>query len=340
MVESTRRPRSWSPLGCLLLAGCLLGTAATGGAEDVPLPPLLGEVKHPKANPTTPEKVALGRDLFADPRLSRDGRVSCATCHHPDKGFSNGERFAVGVDGKPGKRNVPGLVNVGHAGALFWDGRAATLEEQALAPIDNPAEMDARPAALAEKLNGIAPYRERFRQVFGGDATPERIAQALAAYERSLVSADTPFDRFLAGDRHALSGPARRGLRLFFGEARCAVCHRGPNLSDDRFHNVGTAGPDDVGRRGVTGKEADHGAFRTPQLREVGRTAPYMHDGRFKTLADVVRHYNFGGVTDEPNDHRDAALQVLYLSEEQVDDLVAFLADGLTTRPKPASKPR
>ncbi len=315
---------------------------AVGGPTDEPaLPKPLGAVTAPRTNPSTPAKVALGRELFFDLRLSRTGKVSCATCHDPDKGFGSGERFGVGVDGKRGTRNVPGLFNVGHAGSLFWDGRAATLEEQAIHPIDNPAEMDMKPAAVTEKINAIDAYREQFQKAFGGAATPERIAMALATFERTLVSDDTPFDRFLRGDRKALSEPARRGMRLFFGEARCAVCHAGPNLSDDRFHNVGTAtAADDLGRRAITKNEKDHGAFRTPQLREVGRTAPYTHDGRFKTLAQVVRHYNFGGVTDEANDHRDPELRVLYLSEEQADDLVAFLVDGLTSRPvAPSPRP-
>jgi cytochrome c peroxidase len=309
--------------------------ALAWAAEDAALPKPPGKVAHPPHNAPTPAKLALGKSLFFDARLSRTGKVSCATCHDPEKGFSNGERVAAGVDGKAGKRNVPGLINVGHSGSLFWDGRAATLEAQALAVLDNPAEMDSRPTGLAAKLNGIEAYRKQFTDSFAGPATPERIAMALAAYERSLVSDDTPFDRYLRGDRKALPEAALRGMRLFFGRARCSICHKGPNLSDDRFHNIGTAdGTDDVGRRAVTKKEKDHGAFRTPQLREVGLTAPYMHDGRFKTLAEVVRHYNFGGVTDAENEHRDPELSVLYLSGEEADDLVAFLAEGLTT-PKP-----
>lgn len=302
-------------------------------AEEFPLPGPLPAVKHPQTNPATPAKLALGRELFFDTRLSRNGQIACATCHDPDKGFSNGERFAVGIDEKRGQRNVPGLINVGHAGSLFWDGRSATLEEQAIGPIDNPDEMDMRPAALATKLNGITRYRKQFQDVFDGEATPERIGMALAAYERTLVSDDTPFDRFLRGDRKAMSEQAQRGMKLFFGQARCAVCHKGPNFSDDRFHNIGTAdGLDDLGRRAVTRKEKDQGAFRTPQLREVGRTAPYMHNGRFRTLVEVVNHYNFGGVTDEQNDYRDPELEVLYLGEDQVDDIVAFLVEGLTTQ--------
>jgi len=330
----------------MLLAAGLFGGTNPSRADDVALPKPLERVKPPKANPSTPAKIALGRKLFFDGRLSRNNQISCATCHQPDKGFSNGEQVAVGIDGQKGTRNVPGLINTGYAGSLFWDGRAATLEEQALMPISSPAEMDMKPAALAKKLNGIADYRKPFKQAFGGKATPQRIAQALAAFQRSLVSRNTPFDRFLRGDKTALSKPARRGMRLFFGQARCAVCHSGPTLSDDRFHNIGAAdGPKDFGRRAVTKKEKHHGAFRTPQLREVGRTAPYMHNGRFKTLTEVVNHYNFGGVTDRRNDHRDPELQVLYLSEDQVNDLVAFLAEGLTSRrskrkPQPGSRNR
>ena len=331
-----------STRGCLLLTAAIaVGLSASGRAEDdVPLPAPLGSVKQPSENMASPAKTALGRELFFDARLSRDGRVSCASCHQPDKGFSNGERFASGVGGKLGTRNVPGLINVGFSGSLFWDGRAATLEAQALAPIENPAEMDMRPADLAARLNGIASYREQFQKIFGGAATPQQIAMAIAAFERSLVSDDTPFDRYLRGDKKALPADALRGMRLFFGEARCAVCHKGPTLSDDLFHNVGAAEPDDHGRQAVTGKTADHGAFRTPQLREVGRTSPYMHNGRFKTLRDVVRHYNFGGVTDQENDQRDTQLQVLYLAEDQADDLVAFLDHGLTTPSKKNASPR
>jgi cytochrome c peroxidase len=323
----------------LLMAAFAAGLSALGhaAADDVPLPAPLGRAKQPSESAA---KTALGRELFFDARLSRDERVSCATCHQPDKGFSNGERFAAGVGGKMGTRNVPSLFNVGLGGSFFWDGRAATLEAQALGPIENPVEMDMRPADLAARLNGIVGYREQFQKVFGGDANPERIAIALASFERTLVSDDTPFDRYLRGDKKALPADALRGMRLFFGEARCANCHKGPTLSDGLFHNVGAADPDDPGRRAVTGKETDHGAFRTPQLREVGRTAPYMHNGRFKTLREVIRHYNFGGVTNQENDHRDAELQVLYLADDQVDDLVAFLDHGLTTPSKENASPR
>jgi cytochrome c peroxidase len=184
---------------------------------------------------------------------------------------------------------------------------------------------------LEKRLAEIPDYRRQFQQVFGGEITARRVAQAIAAFERTLVSRDTPFDRYLKGDRQALSPAAQRGMKLFYDQARCFLCHQGPNFTDDDFHNVGIV-DNDPGRRGVTGKLADHGKFKTPTLREVARTAPYMHDGRFKTLHEVVQHYNFGGVSDQDNPHRDEKLQVLYLVESQVDDLVEFLREGLTSR--------
>jgi cytochrome c peroxidase len=327
--------RSCYPLG-LVLAGCAVAVPLGRLVGDAALPKPLPAVQHPADNPATPEKIALGKQLFSDPRLSRTEAVSCSTCHDPARGFTNGERVATGVDGKKGTRRPPSLFNVAFNRTFFWDGRAATLEEQALVPIQSAAEMDIRADALAKKLNGIEVYRQQFQKVFGGEATPQRIAQAIATYERTILSRDTPFDRYVQGDSRALSAQAVRGMKLFFGDARCVLCHKGPNLTDDDFHNVGIVedGQPDPGRRGVTGKPADQGKFKTPSLREVGRTAPYMHNGRFKTLTEVVQHYNFGGVTDAANDYRDPQLQVLYLVEEQVADLVAFLREGLTTREK------
>jgi len=308
--------------------------------ESAPLPKPLADVQHPADNAASADKIALGKQLFADPRLSRSDKVSCSSCHDPAKGFSNGERVATGVDGKKGTRHVPSLINVAYNRFQFWDGRARTLEEQALVPLQDAREMDMRLEALVQKVNGIADYRRQFQAVFDGDATPQRIAQALAAYERTVVSRDTPFDRYLKGDRKALKPAALRGMGIFYGQARCFLCHKGPNLTDDDFHNIGILdeGKPDPGRRSVTGKQADHGKFKTPALREVGHTAPYMHNGRLKTLADVVQHYNFGGVTDEANDYRDEQLRVLYLSAEQADDLVTFLTEGLTSPTKDRGK--
>ncbi|MBL8794311.1 MAG: c-type cytochrome [Planctomycetia bacterium] len=323
---------------CMLSIGaslCALGVLAA--EEPTPLPRPLPAMQHPADNAATPEKVALGKALFFEPRLSRTDKVSCASCHDPAKGFSNGERVAIGVEGKQGTRSAPSLFNVGYYRSLFWDGRARTLEEQALLPIQDAKEMGMNLDALVRKLNGIDDYRRRFQTVFGGEATAARIGQALAAFERTIVSRDTPFDRYLQGNQQALKPAALRGLKLFYGQARCFVCHQGPNFTDDEFHNIGIFddGRLEAGREAVTGKRADRGKFKTPTLREIGQTAPYMHNGRFKTLAEVVQHYNFGGVTDEANDSRDEKLSVLYLNEDQVNDLVAFLAEGLTT---PAGK--
>lgn len=315
-------------LGLVFLSLLALGRLIAD--EALPLPKPLPDVSQPADNAPTPEKIALGKQLFSDPRLSRTDKVSCASCHDPAKGFSNGERVATGVEGKKGSRSVPSLFNVAYSRSYFWDGRVGTLEEQVLVPIQDAKEMDMRLEALVQKVNGIAEYRKQFETVFSGPATAPRIAQAIAAYERTIVSRETPFDRFLKGEKKALAPAAVRGMELFYGQARCAVCHKGPNLTDDDFHNVGIV-DEDPGRRNVTGKKADQGKFKTPALREVGRTAPYMHNGRFQTLAEVVQHYNFGGVSDAANDHRDEKLQVLYLVEEQVNDLVAFLTDGLTT---------
>jgi cytochrome c peroxidase len=310
----------------------LLALGPLSAEGPLPLPGPLPAVRHPADNPATEAKIALGRELFGDPGLSRTGQVACASCHDPQRGFSNGQRFGIGVEGRAGTRNVPGLVNVAYHRTLFWDGRAGSLEEQALAPIRDAREMDMDLDALVARLNALPGYRRQFQAAFGGQATAARLAQALAAFQRTLIVADTPFDRYQQGDRQALGPAALRGMELFFGQARCALCHKGPNFSDDEFHHIGVPddGVPDPGRRAVTGRPGDQGKFRTPGLRDVGRTAPYMHNGAFATLHAVVEHYNFGGVTGQANDHRDELLRVLYLNETQVDDLVAFLAEGLT----------
>ncbi len=307
----------------------LFVVADSPAAAPAPLPP----VKQPIDNLPTVAKIALGKQLFFDTRLSRTNDVSCATCHDPGKGWSNGQRFATGVDGRLGTRNSPSLINVAYNATSFWDGRAGSLEEQALMPIQNPNEMDLPLPALVKKLNGDEHYRRQFREVFGSDANGDVVAKAIAAFERTIVTRDAPIDRFVAGDKTALSPAAQRGMQLFFGDARCHICHSGPNFTDNRFHNIGVgiaAEPPDRGREKVTGATKDRGAFKTPTLREIARTAPYMHDGSFKTLKDVVWHYNFGGVTDAENDYRDQELQVLYLSDDDVSDLVNFLKEGLS----------
>lgn len=304
-----------------------------------PLPKLeLPPVNHPRDNPATDAKVALGKRLFFDTRLSRTNRVSCATCHDPVKGWSNSERFGIGVDEKRGDRNVPTLFNVAYNRHFFWDGRSASLEQQSLQPIQNPAEMDMPLKNLVQKVNGIEDYRKQFRDVFGDRVTPSAIAKAIAAFERTIISRDVPLDHFIRGDKNALAPAAERGLHLFYGDARCHVCHSGPNFTDQKFHNIGVGiggSSPDAGRMAISGRIKDQGAFKTPTLREIAHTAPYMHDGSFESLDDVVRHYNFGGVTEAENPNRDEALEVLYLSDDQTADLVTFLKHGLSNRRLP-----
>ena len=261
----------------------------------------LKPVPVPADNPLTPEKVELGKQLYFDPRLSCDETVSCASCHDPKKGWSNGEPFATGVRSQVGGRSAPTIINAAYSELQFWDGRAHRLEGQALGPIQNPIEMDHKLEDCVTKLNKIAGYREQFRKVFDTDVTPENIAKAIAAFERTVLSGNAPFDRFKAGDKTALSDAAQRGLKLFFGKGHCSACHTGPNFTDDAFHNIGVGinkAKPDLGRYEVTKVEGDKGAFKTPTLREIARTGPYMHDGSMKTLEEVVEHYDKGGIAN------------------------------------------
>lgn len=289
-------------------------------------------VIHPKENPSTAEKISLGQQLYFDGRLSADNKVSCATCHDPAKGFSNGEQFATGVEGKKGGRNSPTVINSAFQNFQFWDGRARTLEEQALGPIQNPIEMNMKLDDVVAKLNQIEGYRKQFQQIFGTDVTAEGMAKAIAAYERTIVSRDAPYDRFKAGDTSAMSESAQRGMKLFFGKANCSACHSGPNFTDNGFHNIGLGG-DDEGRHVISKTLGDKGAFKTPTLREIAKSAPYMHDGSLKTLEEVVAHYVKGG---SPHPQLDEALYALKLSPEEIADLVTFMKDGLSSPNYPA----
>ena len=284
-------------------------------------------VQHPKDNLPTPEKISLGKQLYFDGRLSADNKVACATCHDPAKGYSNGDQFATGVEGKKGGRNSPTVINSAYQKFQFWDGRSKSLEDQALGPIQNPIEMNMTLDAVVAKLNGIEGYKQQFQKVFGTDVTSEGIAKAIAAYERTLLSGDAPFDKFKAGDKTALTEAAQRGMKLFFGKANCVACHAGSNFTDNGFHNIGIPGTDE-GRTVVTKSLGDKGSFKTPTLREIAKSGPYMHDGSLTTLEDVVAHYIKGGT---PNPQLDEELYPLKLSAEEVADLVTFLKEGLSS---------
>jgi len=320
----------------------LLAVAVAVADDKVPAAPKgLPPLEHPKDNPPTPEKIALGKQLFFDGRLSRDNKVSCASCHDPAKGYSNGERFATGVDGKIGGRSAPSVINAAYYRFQFWDGREPSLEKQALGPIQNPIEMTMKLKDVVEKLNKIDGYREQFQKVFKTDVTSDGIAKAIAAYERTILSGDAPYDQFKAGDKTALSDAAQRGMKLFFSKARCSACHAGANFSDNGFHNVGIGygkdgKPKDIGRFAVSNLPEDTGSFKTPTLREIARTAPYMHDGSRKTLEEVVEHYNKGGVK---NPQLDEEIFPLKLTADEKKDLVTFLKEGLSSKDYPLHKP-
>jgi cytochrome c peroxidase len=230
------------------------------------------------------------------------------------------------VFGRVGRRNTPALVNRGYGAAFFWDGRASALEEQVLQPIQDPNEMALALAEAVDRLKKDADYPALFAAAFSREANAEDLARALASFVRTLLSGDSPFDRFANGDPAALTKAARRGLEIFRGKGNCTACHLGPNFTDEHFHNTGVAWRDgelsDLGRFAVTGKDSDRGAFKTPTLREIARTAPYMHDGSLATLEDVVEFYDRGG---NPNPWIDPELRPLRLSPDEKKALVAFL---------------
>jgi cytochrome c peroxidase len=279
----------------------------------------------PPENRTAPGRVALGRELFFDKRLSADGTVACSTCHQPQRAFTNGQATAMGLRGQEIPRNVPSLVNVGYRQAVFWDGRAKTLENMALGALEHPAVIDMTPEELTERLRSIPEYIEAFQRGFGEPPAAKTFALALAAYQRSLVSDDTPFDRFARGERSAISESARRGWKVFCDKANCITCHAGPDFTDEEFRTIGIGwngeAYTDLGRGQVTGKPVLAGRFRVPILRELRWTAPYMHDGSLKTLEEVVDYYDRGGIEGAPTDLKGP----IGLSATEKADLVSFL---------------
>ncbi len=285
----------------------------------------------PEDTPNTPEAVELGRLLFFDPILSADDRMSCASCHHPDLGFADGQAHPVGVDGETLPRHTPTLWNVGWAQPLFWDGRAETLEDQAGVPLTHPQEMAADPDQIQADLQAIPEYVERFQQVFPDDPEPisfENVRRALAAFQRTLISDDSPFDRFAAGDVDALTPAQRRGLNLFRSAAtRCFECHTPPLFTNNTFRVIGVPeepGVQDPGRAGVA-PDAPAGAFRVPTLRNVALTGPYMHNGAFATLEEVIDFYAKGGGRAFGQENVDRFVLGFDLSDQERADLVAFL---------------
>ena len=289
----------------------------------------------PEGNPITRDKIALGERLFFDKRLSSDRRIACASCHRPEHAFSDSAPISTGVDGRHPRRHTPALINRAYGRSFFWDGRIDSLEDQVLKPITNPVEMNLSLDELVARLRSESRYVREFRSAFDETPSASTAAGALATYIRVQRFGDSPFDRYEWGQTSALSTQARRGLALFRGRANCSTCHAGPNFSDEKFHNTGVAWVDgrlqDDGRFTITGRAEDRGAFKTPTLREIARTAPYMHDGSLASLADVIKFYDEGG---RPNPALDSEVRPLRLSPTDASDLAAFLR-ALNANAKP-----
>jgi len=345
-------PRSFLLLGLLVFGSVVVFAQLPRG-----IPETLWRKRIPAGNPQTPEKIALGEQLYFDKRLSSSGTVSCALCHDPANAFTDQEAFSTGASNNQGTRNAPTILNAMFSNRLFWDGRAASLEEQAKQPLTNPAEMGMGSYdVVVARVSAIPEYQKTFRRVFGrAGVTIETIAKAIAAYERTQLSGNSQFDRFISGDESAISAAQKRGWKLFSGKAKCIECHsfsaQSPFFTDFKFHNTGIgltyskfeslAGrarqvtPDvgaadlahqtefsELGRFLVTRRSADIAAFKTPTLRDVELTRPYRHNGAFKTLLDVVKFYNLGG---EKNPYLDKKMQPLNLSDDELSDVVEFL---------------
>jgi cytochrome c peroxidase len=308
-----------SGLSCSL-APCEVSAQSTSTTAG-PLPPM----PIPTDNAQTDAKIKLGRQLYFDGRLSANNEISCATCHDPKTGWAGHDATDTGVGGRVGNRNSGTVVNSGYMKYQFWDGRASSLEEQALGPIHNPVEMGETLENVVRKLNAIPGYKQQFQEVFHSDVTTDGIAKAIAAFERTIVSGPSPYDRFVEGDKKALSAEAQRGMEIFNGKGTCISCHSGPLFSDQSFHNLGigmNAAKPDIGREAVTKDPKDRGKFKTPGLRNVANTYPYMHDGQTPTLEAVIELHNKGGI---PNSNLDPLIKPLGLTDTEKKDLLAFL---------------
>jgi cytochrome c peroxidase len=316
------------------------------------------KVNVPVANPLSKAKYELGRQLYFDPRVSLDGTVSCATCHNPAKGWTDNLPVSIGIDGQAGSRNAPTVLNTVYGRTMFWDGRAPSLEGQAQGPVQNPIEMGKQSyKEIIERLRQIPGYREQFQKVFGTTVTLDGMAKAIATFERvAAISGNSKFDKYKDGDNKALSDVEKRGMILFglrlnpdddfksnvvLQKAECTSCHAGFNFTDEEFHNLGVGWDAskkrfaDLGRWAVEpyGARFDGsmGAFKTPTVRDIARTAPYMHDGSLATLEAVMEHYDKGGT---PNPVLDPKMKKLNLTAQEKADVIAFMK-SLTGETKP-----
>ena len=344
--------RKNSPAGIRSIVFAMLILLPAVGASAGHLEPF-GSVPIPTHNPQTPEKIELGKKLFFDRRLSGDGTMSCASCHIPEQAYTDGQDISLSYPTTMNWRNSPTLINSALYKNLFHDGRVKTLEDQALFPMMSAFEMNQNLDFLEEEIRVVPEYAEAFQKVFGGEPTRERMAMAIAAFERTLVSVNAPYDRFLKGDASAVAEDAKKGYEIFRGKGRCTECHHGVNLSDDKFYALNVPEnpvllnnprvtatmrfvakvyhykdyrnlKEDPGRYLISGDKEDWKAFRTPTLREISRTGPYMHNGVFRTLDEVIAFFNDGG--GKGNRH----LKPLRLNGDEKRQLKAFLEEALT----------
>jgi cytochrome c peroxidase len=341
------QPQGTSPTA----TGSAKPPGSTTAATTKPLPPMpkapplaktpagLTEIKTPQDNPLTAEKVHLGKQLFFDKRLSKDGSASCETCHVPEKGWTDGLKLSTKVGGGVNTRHSPTLWNVGYNELYYWDGRAPTLEKQIEAAWKG--QMGAEPAEIVKKLNAIAGYKVQFQAVFKEDATPDNVLKALGSFVRTLRSGGSPWDKHEAGDKSAVGEDAVRGFALFRDKAGCAACHAPPLFTDNLFHNVGIGFDKDVkepdeGRSKISKDEKEKGAFKTPTIRSVETSGPYFHDGRAATLDEAVDLMLAGGIK---NPNLDTRLKPVKLTDAEKKDLMAFIK-ALRAPDEPFERPK
>lgn len=320
-------------LASLVLAACANDMADKPVTSQISALPA---IEHPADNPSSAAKVALGAQLFVDPRLSGSGRMACQGCHYRELGWTDAKALSRRDNGDLNTRHTPSLYNVGHQSVWYWDGRAATLEAQTLAAWRNQMSVD--PAVAAARIAAVPGYASQFQAVFGSNASPETIVKALTSYLRTKNSENSPWDRYAMGDTRAVSKEAVEGFALFTGKAGCVTCHSPPFYGNSTFFNIGLEhGKEkpDVGRFNVTKNEIDRGAFKTPSLRSVALGAPYFHDGSVATLKEAVRYMAGGG---KPDPNKTPLMANRNLSEADIDKVVAFLTTLTSTEPWQAPK--